>query len=280
MSTLTVFANLSSWVEKKAVSRRYPIYLTIVLVCCSLFLAFPRYDRHWNDISWETTFLKSKNLTNNLQQLPPDSYLAKKVFRLTVPVIIRIFHLNRAAVLVTQFLLGVLLLYFSFQLANRILRDPVSATWFTGGIAFLYCGRTCFTEITYTWFDGWAYFFLVMSCYFRRFSLVFLFATLAAWTDERALIVLPIAALFHQIENAGAERLRFRRLLTLNLSSVAIFTALAIYAIIRVYLSYRYNMHTPNAGADFGNINGRRDDAFVSCFRQSVLSLASNLRVG
>src|SRR5258707_6893965 len=122
MTTLSVCANLFAWVEKKTFSRRYPYYLTLALVCTSLLLAFPRYDRHWNSVSWDTTFLKSRDLTNNLQQIPSDSYLAKKVFRLTVPVIISVFHLNRAAVLAIQFMIGILLMFFSYQLANRILQ--------------------------------------------------------------------------------------------------------------------------------------------------------------
>ena len=251
MMTLSICGNLFAWVERKTHSRHYPLYLTITLVCISLFLAFPRYDRHWNSVSWETTFLKADDLTNNLQQIPPDSYLAKKVFRLTVPVIIHVLHLNRTAVLAIQFIIGVLLLYFAYQLALRIMHDPVSATLFTAGLTFLYCGHTCFTEITYTWFDGWAYFFLLMACYFKRFLPVFLFATLAAWTDERALIILPITVLFHQIDTKDPQRFRYQRLLTLNKSSIAVFSALGVYALVRTWLSHRYHMYTPNQGAGF-----------------------------
>src|SRR6186713_3449619 len=107
MPAQPVIYSFFSWIERRSTHKNYPLYLTLILVGSSLFLAFPRYDLYRNTTAWDVTMLKSKDLTNNLQHIPPASYLAKKVFRLTVPVIIRIFHLNRIAVLVIQFILGV-----------------------------------------------------------------------------------------------------------------------------------------------------------------------------
>jgi hypothetical protein len=195
--------------------------------------------------------LKSRDLTNNLSHISPDSFLAKKVFRLTVPVIIKILHLNRAAVLAIQFLLGFLFILYSYKLVNRIFKDAVSATFFASGIVFLYLGRTCFTELSYTWFDGWAYFFLLMTLYNKNVFSVFLFTTLAAWTDERAVIALPIAILFHQINTDKSSRFELKGLIALNPLSLSVVAAMAGYFALRFYLSYAFNMHTPSDLASF-----------------------------
>lgn len=290
MPAQPVINNFFAWIEQRSTHKKYPFYLTLVLVCSSLFLAFPRYDLYRNTTAWDVTMLKSKDLTNNLQQIPPASYLAKKVFRLTVPVIIRIFHLNRIGVLVIQFMLGMLSICLTYLLGLRVLRDGVAATFLAAGFAFLYCGRTCFTEITYTWFDGWAYFFLLMALYSKNKFAVFAFATMAAWTDERAFVALPLALLFHQVcklhsplatpyppvlpqpspaptyssqlttqnsqlitHSSQLTCHNSRRLLALQPAAIAVLAAMIGYLALRLYLSVRFNMHTPHADANTSN---------------------------
>jgi hypothetical protein len=244
--------NWYAWIEKKSSNRYYPIYLAIILMLISLFLAFPRFDLYRLVVAWDVTYLKADDLTNNLSHIAPDSFMAKKVFRLTVPVIMKTFHLNREMVIAIQFILGFLFLLVSYKLARRILKDPVSATFVAGGITFLYCGRACFTDISYTWFDGWAYFFLLLSIYYRNIFLVFLFATMAAWVDERAFMSLPIAIIFHQVSSVPEPfRFRFIDLIRLNKSSIAVVVAILGYLGLRYFLSTTYNMHTPSADADF-----------------------------
>ncbi len=192
--------NFFLWIERKSARKYYPICLTLFLIAISLFFAFPRYDLYPNTASnWDVALFKAKDLTNNLTFISPDSYLAKKVFRLAPELFIRFLHLNRPGILIFQAILGFFFILFSYKLAKRITNDVVSATLFAAGIVFLYCGRTCFTEVTYSWFDGWAYLFLLLAIYYRNFFAVFLFASLAAWTDERAFIALPIVILFHQV---------------------------------------------------------------------------------
>jgi hypothetical protein len=253
MTMSLIFSSLFSWIERKSTVKNYPIYLVLILVCVSLFFAFPRYDLYENTSpNWDVTMLKSKDLTNNLSHIAPDSFLAKKVFRLTVPVTIKLFHLNRIGVLAIQFVLGILFLLYAYKLTKRVFKDAVSATFLVAGLVFLYCGRTCFTELSYTWFDGWAYFFLLMALYNKNIFPVFLFATLAAWTDERAFIALPIVILFHQINSNKPHRFKFKGLIGLNPSSIAVIAAMGGYIGLRLFLASAYNMHTPKELANSG----------------------------
>ncbi|HZE83844.1 MAG TPA: hypothetical protein VE035_06005, partial [Puia sp.] len=182
------------------------------------------------------------------------SFMAKKVFRLTVPVFIRIFHLNREGVIALQAVLGFLLIFFSYKLANRILKDAPSATMIAAGIAFIYAGRGCFTDITYTHFDGWAYFFILMTLYSRNFLAVFLFATMSAWVDERGTLALVFPILFHQMEAAKDKNFSLPSLIRPAKLSMALLLSVAGYIALRLYLTHTYNMHTPSDDANFSDL--------------------------
>jgi hypothetical protein len=256
MDFAPTLSNFYQWVENKSAKKSYPFFLTLTLVCISLFLAFPRYDQYNNNpVAWDVTMLKSQDLTNSLTKIPPESFMAKKVFRLTVPVVIRVFHLNRAGVIAIQALLGFLLLLFSYKLANRILEDSVSATLVTAGIAFIYAGRACFTDIAYTHFDGWAYFFILMALYNRNLFAIFLFATMAAWIDERGVLALIFPILFHQVEASKDKNFALLPLLRPARSSIAVLLAVAGYIALRLYLTHAYNMHTPANDANLSVLN-------------------------
>ncbi len=266
MGQIQLFEGLFSRIQKASVKKYYPVLLTLLLTCSSLFLAFPRYDKYVeSEVNWETVFLKSNDLKNNLTHLDPNTWLAKKVFRLTVPVIIKIFHLNRPAVLVVQFVIGMLLLYYSYVLAKKLLNDSVSATFLASGLAFLYIGRTCFTDITATWFDGWAYFFLLISLVSPNAFMVFIFATMAAWVDERAIVILPAILIFHQTKNLslGNNGNEFKQLITLRKESIALIGALIFTVGLRLYLTIYENMETPLVNV---NSTGLRDNFFTYGF--------------
>ncbi|HXB95989.1 MAG TPA: hypothetical protein VNU70_12555 [Puia sp.] len=252
MTLTPVCGGLYSWIERKSHKKSYPFFLTLILVLVSLFLGFPRYDLLDTEpvpSEWQVTMLKANDLTNSLTRISPDNFLSKKVFRLTVPVFIRLLHLNRTEVLAIQAVLGFLLIFFAYKLAFRILQDSPSATMVAAGIVFIYAGKACFIDIA-THFDGWAYFFLLMALYPRNPFLIFIFATLAAWVDERGALALMFPILFHQMEAAKAEDFSWRRLIRPTTRGVAVAAAVAAYLALRLYLTHAFNMHTPSNGAD------------------------------
>ncbi len=266
MEQFRLFSGIFNWIERISVRRFYPIYLVLVLTCCSLFLAFPRFDKYaQTEENWEVVMLKSTDLTNNLSEIDPDSWLAKKVFRLTVPFFIKIFHLNRPAVLLIQFVIGLLLLYYSYVFAKSILNDSVSATFFTVALVFIYIGRTCFTEITATWFDGWAYFFLLMALMTRSAFMVFVFSVLAAWVDERAIVILPAILVFHQMKNMPSRNLQaeFMHFMKLKWPAIAVLAAVVLTMATRMLLTKYADMTTP---LDNVSLNTVKDNMFVSGF--------------
>jgi hypothetical protein len=239
------------WVAAKAVHRYYPAVLVLICVGLGLLFTFPQ-SFAFNQEAWDVVVLKSRDLTHPLTHVPPDSWMAKKVFRLSVPVLVRLFHLNALAVMLAQFALGFALLLAAYHLALRILKDAVAATFIAAGMAFLYFGRACFTELYYATFDGWGYCFLILALFFRNRGAVFLCASLAAWTDERACLSLPIVMLFHQMRGRdGPPRCGAKELLpmtsprSLDGSALAALAALIGYAALREFMTLRYHMQTP-----------------------------------
>lgn len=243
---------------QKASHKLYAYILVSLCVAVGLLFVFPQ-TIGFNQEAWDVVALKSREPTHTLSHVAPDSWVAKKVFRLSVPMIVRLFHLNEAGVMAVQFALGFLLLIIGYKLALRVVKDAVAATFIAAGMAFLYFGRTCFTELYYATFDGWGYCFLILTLYFRNRPAVFLFASLTAWTDERAFLALPAAMLFHQMTGArtpgvdGEDGLRFeaKALLpwkspgSLDGRALTVLAAMAAYAILRQFMAMRYHMITP-----------------------------------
>jgi len=242
MMDIPLLNTFFSWIEKKSGSKYY-IYV-VVLIAWVLACPHSRPGNFQNDI-WNSVMLKSRDLTNTLSQFPSYSNAAKKVFRLTVPLVIKLFHLKPVGVLIIQYILGFLLIIFSYKLSLRILKDAVSATFISMGILFTFFGSISFCDMSTAWFDGWSYFFLVMALFQRNIFSIFFFATLAAWNDERAFIALPIVLLFHQINKDGITKYNFKELLLLNSKSMAVLTAIVGYIALRFYLQFQFGMHTP-----------------------------------
>ncbi|MDQ3050005.1 MAG: hypothetical protein M3Q95_03875 [Bacteroidota bacterium] len=266
MEQFKLFNGLFNWIDRASQQKFYALALTIFLTLSSLFFAFPRYDQYQETAAnWEVVMLKSGDLSNDLSHIDPNSWLAKKVFRLTVPLFIKIFHLNRPAVIIVQFLIGLLFLYFTYIFSKRILKDAVAATLFTAALVFLYIGRTCFTEITATWFDGWAYFFLLMALMLPNAVAVFFFAVLAAWVDERAIVILPALILFHQMKNlpSGNTVKELMHFIVLNKKSIAVVAAFVLTMASRMALTAYAGMKTP---LDNVSLNTVKDNMFVSGF--------------
>ena len=256
---------LFNWIENKSKRKYYVYFLTFFLVCMSLLFATPKYEKWIRDFnkpqsfltpniprselvdnlkySWEVTKLKADNLLDPLTQIDQTTSPRNRVFRLTPPLIIKIFRLNPLTTNIVQFILGIFFISLFYRFSKKILDNPVAATFLCAGLVFTYFGRVFFFDIGYG-FDGLAYLLLLLAMYYRNPVLVFSFATLAAWTDERALIALSIVLIFHQVDFKNSENFKLKNLVKLNAQGLAVIGAIFGYVILRMFLTYRYNMHT------------------------------------
>lgn len=242
---ILIIDKLETYIERKANSKYYSIILCFILVFLSISFAYSQYINHdTNSLTWQIIMLKANDLTNSLSFLPKHTGLSKKVFRLTVPIFIRVFHLNISSVFILQYIIGYGILLYSYKLSMRILSNVVISTFIVFGMAFIYFGRAAFVDVFHFWFDAWAFFFLVLTLYYEKAYLIFIFASFAAWTDERALIALPIGILFHQITNPN-QNYGFKTFVKINIKSFSVILAITVYLFFRYLLGKFYNMHTP-----------------------------------
>lgn len=246
---------VSEYIEKKSAEKNYVYTLALALMCLSWMFATPTvllfFLKEQTPFGWEVVMQKSQNLTSNLEQLSPGLWLSKKVFRLTIPVFIRLLNLSPAIVVLCQIAAGYLTYVLSYKLSFRILKDPVQATFLTAGITFIYFGRAAYFEYDYCWFDAFSYMFILLAMLNTRPAIVFLFSSMAAWNDERGFIAISIVLLFHLFSTQNDSKLRFLRSIKPNPTVWAVFFAGLLYICVRWFLSSQFDMHTPTNGANF-----------------------------
>jgi len=253
-----------NFIESTSKDRYYIHKLSFFTVILTWLFAAPKvfYFYLQPDLSpaWETIMLKSQDLTNNLEHIDPNSWQAKKVFRLTIPLIIKLLHISPHIIIFFQIIIGFLIYFFSYKLAFRISKDSVQATLLTLGLGFLYFGKASFFEFSSTWFDGFSYFFLLMAMFNRNVFVIFLFSTLAAWNDERAFIGLSIVLLFHQFqyfENRIPRNVTIRNVLYIDKGAISVAIAVLLYIVVRLILTNQFHMHTPTDGANLSVLFNR-----------------------
>ena len=251
-----VFSLFFAWIERISKRKLFPYILSLILVLLSLFFTKPTFsDFYSKSLAWETVMLKSNDLTNQLQHIDPSNWLSKKVFRISIPVLIKVFHLSPIHVIILQYFINYFLLFFCYHLVLKITKDTVISTLISCGITFIYFGKSGFYDLSYQWFDVFAYFSLILAMYSKSYLSIFFFSTFAAWTDERGFIALSIVFLFHQLEKIKIDSFSIIQFFKLKKSAFFVVLAGFCYLAIRKFLSYKYDMHTPSDGATFKLIN-------------------------
>src|SRR5690606_41607299 len=87
-----------------AVRPPFPWRLALALTIASIFLAWPCFNCFDpGSIAWEVVFRKAADPLDDLRDVPEYLWLSKKVFRLTVPLLISIMGLGPIGTFVLQF---------------------------------------------------------------------------------------------------------------------------------------------------------------------------------
>ncbi|MFN4915009.1 MAG: hypothetical protein ACK5FT_06800 [Sphingomonadales bacterium] len=250
-----MFAKLTTlhrYIERQSAKKYFAVKLSFILMFASWFFAFPEvftfFIQHKLQSSWDVVILKANDLTNNLEHLTAYSWQAKKIFRITIPVIIKFFKLNPFIIICLQIGVGFLTYLYSYKLTHRISGDAVQATLIASTLAFLYFGRAAFFEHEYLWFDGFSYFFLLMAMYARRHLFIFIFSAMAAWNDERGFVGLSLVFLFHYFEKMDSDKINIRRVFNIDGRAAAVLLAILFYVSFRFILIYKYGMVTNLSG--------------------------------
>ena len=182
---------------------------------------------------YQVTKDRSQNLTEHRVYVEPASN--NRVFRLTLPVIVKIFHVRHVSIFVygLQLLLGILLYLLLTRFLFNILNDKLSTMLAVIAFACIYFGSSFFIENS-GYGDFYTFFFLFLSIYFRNPILIFLAMFTATWCDERALVAGSLIFTYWWI----AEKIKEDKLISFvpNRQMLAIIAAEIAYISLRYYL--------------------------------------------
>ena len=222
---------ISSIVRPANSGRYWKFKALLFILAVALLRTIPAYtavESAFVKSTWQSAQLKFDHpLTDMARVFPPASHEAKLTFRMTVPLVAHVMRLTPGHFLVLNALLGILLLYLVLTIAHRIVQDPTIALLTTLSIACAWPGQTAFHELRGGYYDAAALCLLLLASSARTNIAVALWTFLAVWTDERALLAVPLA-LFVQARRKP------------------MIVASAAYILIRLALATQYS--TPTAG--------------------------------
>ena len=206
---IDLYAPVQARLQRFLAGDRWQWKATLWLVVLSLFFQFPAYNYLWAHLTgteinpfWVHIQEQRHHLLTWTEQ-PAGSHLEKTTFRLTVPFIAWLLHLDTGALYILQFIMGVVLILLTLRFCVRENGDRVSAFLFTAGLVFTYAGSAAFFDI-WGQRDPFGYFFLVIALFSRNPVVVLLSTLLAGFADERALIASSLVLLHHALNKPAS----------------------------------------------------------------------------
>ena len=175
-----------------------------------------------------------------------DSHESKMIFRLTVPLLARLLHLNVFGILGLQVILGLVMLWALLTLLERITQDRPTAFLLVLGSCFTYYGGA-FLHDVYCLFDPFGYAILVLMLLNRRPWVLFLLSVVGCFVDERVLAASLLVVLWHCLWAPGEAVPTVRRP-TISWAAVAVVGSWFAYGALRLWLTAHYALPN-NSGA-------------------------------
>lgn len=250
MSVVTlseIYENIIGQIEKFTASRYWKIKSVLLLTFLSLCFASPQfggYEKTFTEIKGWQAYNQQKEHPFTPLDFNGASNAAKRTFRLTVPVLAKIFNLSDYGVIAVEWILNVLFIGFSLLLFEKILNDKTLALLGTIGLTFIYNGHSGFTDNN-AWFDVFAYLFLLLAMFYSNSILIFIFIFFAAWTDERAIFGSLLVFLWWKFNETKATEFSFRTFFKVEIKSSMVILALLFYTIGRFLLMKFSNLSIP-----------------------------------
>jgi hypothetical protein len=251
---LWVMSRSEGLLAKLTGGRRWLARGVVLAVLFSLFISFPRISFFLGNDSqivnfWPAVESQAKNpLSATGEQFnDPALHSAKLAFRLTLPMIIRVLHIDWRGILVLQFCLGVGMLFLVGKIAMDLFADRITALASVFGVSAIYAGKAPFLQIGGVG-DAFAYAFLTIAASFRSLPLVGAVIFAACFTDERAIVVAPLVGVYWAIRNGKDEGPNW-----FNAQTIVVVAAIGAACVVRLVLMFRYGLYIPmGSGKDVG----------------------------
>lgn len=241
---------------KLLTSSRGTLLLSVILFAFVFLTTFPKYLEILADPSPFNTysyFFHKVNEPLKAVDIAPDTHGSKIAFRLTVPLLARLLYPgdfgSGRRIVILYLIQSFLLIPFFYVLIQLLKRFTSSSTllYFSIACSSVYLSKAFFWDYDF-WFDGFAYFFLLLGMYFRNKAGIFCALQLACWTDERAVIALSSIYLFHLLQENNFSLASAGQIFnqgSVNQRSFVVVLAGLTYGIVRMLLAYQFDLHTP-----------------------------------
>lgn len=177
-----------------------------------------------------------------------DEHWSQRQFRLAIPLFAGLVNIKGLGIYVLQVMALIPFLLLSFRLTLRITHDSVSAMLLTLSLAVMYVGKSFLVVASY--YDAFAFLFLVCSMYFRHAIPVFIFVFLACFTDERAAVA-SFSLLFWYSLPKNEEEFKFRDVWKISSIKIAVVVAWIAWLGARLLLSEKFGF-TSSIGQNTG----------------------------
>lgn len=217
--------------ERFSARKHWQIEFTLMSTILLLFFAFPSYDLVFGEFlpSWNSIYMQAAHPLTNFDY-DPSSHESKQTFRLFVPLLIRYTNLNIIGVILVQHIVGIISIFIFMQVVAKITKDRMFTMLLTLAYISIGTAKASFISIS-TLFDGFAFFFLLLSLRFSSFFIVFFSLTCSAWIDERGLIALSLIFVWYCMYGSK------KQLIAILLAWIGYFT-------LRFYLVHTFGLNT------------------------------------
>jgi|GEM_PF-775815 len=223
-------------------------------IALSLFISFPRISFFLGTDSqivnfWPVLERQAADPLATSGQQYKDHALhdAKLAFRLTLPLTMKVLHIDWRGLLAIQFGLGILMLALVGKIAMDLFGDRIVALASVFGVASIYAGKAAFLQLGGMG-DAYAFAFLTVAVAFRSPPVIAAAVIAACFTDERAVIVSPLLVVYWAMRHSDGRRPDW-----FNLQTFTVAGAILVAGVIRLVLMFGYGLHIPiGAGKDVG----------------------------
>ncbi|WP_169720102.1 hypothetical protein [Dyadobacter alkalitolerans] len=237
-------------------TRKGAILVSLTLFIMVLMTTYPIFLESMNSPDQYAYFFNKIDAPLETISTPQHTHAAKGAFRLTIPLIAKLLDLGikkDARKIVFMFIIQSCLLLPFFFLLIRILKKHLNSSQillFILGCAFVYVSKAFFWDADF-WFDGFAYFFLLLGMYFRNRAGIFVALTFASWTDERAFIALSSVYFFHLLLENNFDLNHYHQIFNGDFYKKRSFMPVlagCCYLLVRLFLAAKFSLQTPYGG--------------------------------
>ena len=230
-----------------------------ICVLTSLIIAMPDYDAPdlTNRAAFETQIEHPFTPLQELVEIEHElSHIAKRGFRILMPLMGHVLGLDFFGCLILQHIFGYLFIFCVGLLGYRITEDRLSAIFLMFSFSLVYVGHSFFYNLN-IWFDGPGYLLLLVAMLFRGGWGPALCVYLAGFSDERTISAFPILFLWHQLDGKCLREFSWKSLFSFGPGVLGCLIGLFLHAGTRLIMMEWYGFSLPlgeGAGVGLGKI--------------------------